>query len=239
MKNRLLFLWVSILFGTFLFGQENLRVEYEVLPEFIPSQNTSFKVGVLPSFFELIISQNESQYEYIERINNLPSEQYSFIFQKMSEGTLYINLENKTFVQDVPFENKTYLVKDTLQPIDWKITREVKEILGFQVYKASGTMLNGAELIAWYAPKLNFKIGPERFWGLPGLVLAVETKIINSNGDIMKYNYEAIKVEVINSDTKIKIPQKGIEINQQTLDQMRREATRKQREMYGDGVDKD
>ena len=80
------------------------------------------------------------------------------------------------------FENKTYLIKDSLKNLDWTITKEKRNIAGFDVLKATTTMDDKykTEVTAWYAPKLNFKNGPDEFWGLPGLILEIEFPFIFS-----------------------------------------------------------
>lgn len=62
--------------------------------------------------------------------------------------------------------------KQDLKQIDWEIQPENKEILGFNVQKATGTFA-GRNYIAWFAPELPFSDGPYKFSGLPGLILEV------------------------------------------------------------------
>jgi len=74
--------------------------------------------------------------------------------------------------------------------IDWEIQEETKVILGYTVQKAiakrhhfvkgKGNIEYG-DAIAWFAADLPISSGPERFWGLPGLILEISfTKFIGT-----------------------------------------------------------
>ena len=127
-----------------------------------------------------------------------------------------------------------------MKVLHWKITKERKNIAGFDLLKATATMndKNKTQVTAWYAPKLNFKNGPDQFWGLPGLILEVETEIKYEDGGREGNKYVATKVEVVQS--KIKIPTKGEKISQKDFKEMQENQYKKMMEIYKDsGVDKD
>ncbi len=240
-----IFLRISLLLiGTFLFSQEKLRVEYEITPFYEPAVKEAFTVTALVSFYELIVDKDESQYDYLDRIDNTqkdPSEGISGTMQIRSLGTLYKNTKDGVWIEDTKFENKAYLIKDSLKKLDWKITKEKKSIAGFEVLKATAKMDDNynTEVTAWYSPKLNFKSGPDKFWGLPGLILEVESEIKYEDGGREGTKYTAVKVEIISSDKKIKVPSKGIETNQADFEKMQEDHFNKMMEMYKGGVDKD
>ncbi len=52
---------------------------------------------------------------------------------------------------------------------NWKITDEVKEIIGYKCIKA--VLEDSVETVAWYTSEIPVFTGPEYFYNLPGLVL--------------------------------------------------------------------
>jgi len=54
-----------------------------------------------------------------------------------SPGPLYKNVKTNTFVQDQEFYGKQFLVKEELQPIEWKIGTETKQIGNYTCFKAT------------------------------------------------------------------------------------------------------
>ena len=240
---RKIILGVFLMSFNFAIAQNQLKVEYEVLPYYESNEKSPFEVIALSSIYELIVDQEESQYNFIEKIDNTqkePSQGMSATLQVRSTGTLYKNTKNGTWTEDKKFENKTYLISDSLKVLDWKITKERKNIAGFDLLKATATMndKNKTQVTAWYAPKLNFKNGPDQFWGLPGLILEVETEIKYEDGGREGNKYVETKVEVVQS--KIKIPTKGEKISQKDFKEMQENQYKKMMEIYKDsGVDKD
>lgn len=74
--------------------------------------------------------------------------------------------------QKVVFE-ETFLIKDTVRKIKWKITDETREIAGFTCRRANGIMLDSIYVVAFYTTQIPVSGGPESFNGLPGMILGV------------------------------------------------------------------
>ncbi len=105
-----------------------------------------------------------------ESINNHP---YSIIYKDVAEKSK-VSL-NHTFVVGEP---KDILISEKLIKFDWMLTNETKEINGFLCKKATLTEFDNmfskkSECVAWYAEDIPVHDGPERYWGLPGLVLEI------------------------------------------------------------------
>lgn len=245
---------MKILFFTILislFGiasaQDQLKLEYEITPFFETEKAMpNFTVTSKTSYYELIVDKNESNWDYIERLSNeqtLPEKgMMSASFEIKSFGTLYKDISKGIWIEDTQFNSTPYLIKGTLQEIDWKISRESKTILGIHVQKAEGKLddKNKTQVTAWYAPKLNFKNGPAEFGGLPGLILELETEIKYENGDREGTTYKAIKLETLKSNKKIKIPTKGKEISDTEFKTIQQKYSEEMMKMYkSDGVNKD
>src|SRR5690606_24708883 len=129
---------------------------------------------------------------------------------------------------------KTYLMKDSLQNIQWKITKEKVQIAGLDTYKATGVMNDSIPVTAWYTPKINIKDGPDRFSGLPGLILKTEFEM-NGAGIIIT----ATNISVRDEEITINKPSKGKEISEKEFYEEMRKLQEQAQEMYGGGVDTD
>ena len=85
----------------------------------------------------------------------------------------YYNNKEKYFIRSN--DNSQVKLKDSMT---WSLTSETKDISGYTCYKATSvdvfTSMNGIaknDIIAWYCPKIPVNYAPEKFNGLPGLVL--------------------------------------------------------------------
>jgi GLPGLI family protein len=81
------------------------------------------------------------------------------------------NIQRSTIQKD--FEERTYLVTDSLRKIKWKITDDTRVIAGYNCRRANGVMLDSIYVVAFYTNDIHVSGGPESFNGLPGMILGV------------------------------------------------------------------
>ncbi len=86
--------------------------------------------------------------------------------------------------------------KDILKDWKWQITDEVKQIQGYTCKKATAIWGRGL-FTAWFTEDMPVQAGPEKFDGLPGLILYVGTPY---------YEYSAVSVEETKNKVEIKKP---------------------------------
>jgi len=233
---RYLHLIIFLLFYSLVFSQEKLRVEYEVTPKFQTVPNDNFKISAVVSNFELLIDNNESFYNHIPKISNEQVEGNMFNISASffaDANPIYIDTQSEIFIEQAEIANQAYLIKDDLSNINWKISKETKEIAGFPVLRAVAFLNDefNTKILAWYSPKLTYKTGPEKFWGLPGLILSLETSITHSDGTQEGMEYVATKVET--TSKPIKIPTKGKKVSLEEFNTIRADFLSKQRQMMG------
>jgi GLPGLI family protein len=182
-------------------------------------------------------------------------------------GTFYKDVKTKSYTVDKEFMGKDFLVKDSLQKLNWKMESETRQIGGYTCYKATAVvpasksdirnfrprrqddqkkdevktddpnkksnLLDQVEVpkdvvvTAWYTPDIPVNQGPEKYWGLPGLILEVtdgKTTILCS------------KI-VLNPKDKanIKAPTGGKEITQAAYDDIVVQKMKEMRDMGGRG----
>jgi GLPGLI family protein len=88
-------------------------------------------------------------------------------------NTVYDDMATHTSTtQKLVFE-QTFLVKDTLRKIKWKITDETRDIAGYPCRRANGLLMDSIYVVAFYTDKIPVSGGPESFSGLPGMILQV------------------------------------------------------------------
>jgi GLPGLI family protein len=151
--------------------------------------------------------------------------------KNFSAGDQYKNVKIDAQLQEQEFYGKKFLVKDQLQPIEWTLESESKQIGSYTCFKAISFVptadltwysfswdqirnqnsdgnepdkeesVDVTKIEAWYTPQIPVRHGPSEYWGLPGLILEV------SAGDTTML---CSKI-VINPDNKssIEAPSKG------------------------------
>lgn len=131
----------------------------------------------------------------------------------------YSHQENK-LLKLSNFNDKNYLVAINLEEVKWEILNETKIIHTFLCHKAIYTDKKNYKYTAWFAPELNFSVGPEFCYGLPGLVLEYNT-------DTFSIVCKSIDFQLTDNDlAKLKMPQ-GESISQEDFEDMIRKAREK------------
>lgn len=107
------------------------------------------------------------------------------------------------------FGGKQYIISDSIRNYKWKIGNNLKEIVSHICMNATTyDSLRKQNIEAWFALDLPVSAGPDRFGGLPGMILEVD---INKGA----MNYTAEKIEDIDLGTAFIKPKKikGKKIN--------------------------
>jgi len=121
-------------------------------------------------------------------------------------GITYRNLKENRMTMRTEAFGKLFLIKDPLSKIDWELTGETKSIGNYTCYEAKYTRKEDGLLVtAWYTPQIPISTGPDKFWGLPGLILEIRY----GKGTIIL----CTEIE-LNPDNKVKIiePTRGKKI---------------------------
>ncbi len=156
----------------------------------------------LEKTYVLTFNKQESMYKEDEKLDAISGATDSW-GKNFTPGNQYKNIKTNTFIQNQEFYGKKFLVKDSLQPIDWKMGSETKTIGKYTCFKATallskyqlswysfswGQLRNNTansndennnsevemvEVEAWYTLQIPISQGPGEYWGLPGLILEV------------------------------------------------------------------
>ncbi|AWK04519.1 hypothetical protein HYN56_09860 [Flavobacterium crocinum] len=138
--------------------------------------------------YELIFNKSLSKFKKKAKIGSDGKEDISAM-----SSTIYKDFDKHIYYEDKEIVGDNFLICDSLPKYDWKVSTEVKKIGKYTCSKANFTNSiirykripspNGGfetkpetEVIsgeAWYAAEIPVSNGPDRFHGLPGLILEV------------------------------------------------------------------
>ncbi|MDB5116032.1 MAG: hypothetical protein JWQ79_1524 [Mucilaginibacter sp.] len=88
-------------------------------------------------------------------------------------NTTYTDVSASTRISQKKVFEETFLVKDSVSKIKWKITDETRDILGYACRRANGLVQDSIYVVAFYTDEIPIVGGPESFTGLPGMILQV------------------------------------------------------------------
>ncbi|RMB56662.1 GLPGLI family protein [Dokdonia sinensis] len=154
---------------------------------------------------------------------------------------LYQNIHDQKYVQQSDMMGKLFLIEDTLEKPEWKLEKETKNIGQYTCFKATlteeiteSTLTSGdaqAEEVkkervttAWYTLDIPVRHGPDRFWGLPGLILEVnDGKMAMMCTKVVLNPSEEITIEA---------PTKGKKVTQDAYDEISEKKAQEMMERY-------
>lgn len=142
--------------------------------------------------FTLRFDKTESLYKEEENLGAPEAPGMQIVMLGSGESDqLYKNIKEERISSQRDMMGKTFLVKDQLKKIDWKLEKETKKIGNYTCYKATAKIMRPnigrgfedeeneesepeeqeVQVTAWYTPEIPISNGPENYWGLPGLIL--------------------------------------------------------------------
>jgi len=89
------------------------------------------------------------------------------------DNKTYMDLVNKELIEQQEFMTRIFLIESDMKDEKWKMTGKQRAILDYPCQEAVSEV-EGKEVHAWFTPEIPVAVGPGRYCGLPGLVLALE-----------------------------------------------------------------
>ena len=155
--------------------------------------------------FVLTFDENKSLYKAGSEIKK------NFFNAPGNENIVYTDFNKDQFVASKSIFEKTFLIKDSLKKITWKIKDDFREIAGYNCRRATTILFDSVFVVAFYTDAITLPGGPEGFNGLPGTILGL---VINR----LHTTWYATKVEPATvEERKITPPVKGTSITQEEL----------------------
>ncbi len=153
---------------------------HAIVPRIIDKSNEAF---YKPAFEQQKATQPQfrvvkSTFKFADNktlFSPLPPEKYTGVSVPIMEqyNIVYTDLNTSTSTIQKEVYGDIVLITDTARKINWKITEETKEILGYQCRRANALMMDSIYVVAFYTDKIPVSGGPESFNGLPGMILQV------------------------------------------------------------------
>lgn len=168
-------------------------------------------------------------------------------FNRNNDNILYQDLEKDEVLEQREFMTRKFLIEgeeDEKKP-QWKITGEQKEILGYPCQKAIlniepkdstkqgmwGSQETSVE--AWFTMQIPVSLGPEKYKGLPGLILELTTDF-TARRTTGKRTITATKVDLKElNEGSIEKPNKGKKVSREEYQEIVREKMEEMRENRG------
>jgi GLPGLI family protein len=127
-------------------------------------------------------------------IKNHKSPQYTLF----SYHSLY---ENEYLKQ----ESGGFVIKSPMRRLEWTISPDSTKTFGVYQCLMAAADLCGVPVQVWFAPEIPVPCGPDRFWGLPGLIVSVKSddgKVFLELLSLCKSENAPIKPQISNTLTK-------------------------------------
>ena len=248
MKPLIIFLAITL--SSSLFAQLSGEVTYQTkinmhkkLPD---NEQGEMMRSFIPEFTEfdnkLLFSGTETLYSNVEAEEDetvsLEEEGHGhrFMIKRMApvSDIIYANTESMQIVEKKEFMDKVFLIKDSLNNANWKLTGEMKEVSGMNCMKAEYIPAEGdtSVIFAWFTPEIPVASGPAGYGGLPGLIV-----FLDKNDGQMQITLSNIVMRDVTADEIVE-PTKGKVVTQEEFRTMRRkkmEQQKKQWEGHGKG----
>lgn len=148
---------------------------------------------------KLLFSPDKSLYTYESDQGSSEDGMYSW---RQNEYLIYRDFEKERKVELIEMLGKNYLIEDSLKAPRWKIMNQIKDINGYVCMLAvTEDTVKKHKVAAWFAHDLPISAGPERFFGLPGMIMELDI----NEGDFV---ITATKVEMRPVTGEIVLPRK-------------------------------
>jgi GLPGLI family protein len=236
---------ISIVAVQTVFGQASAgSITFEIkinMYRIIPKERLEAMKAMIPEFqtskYQLIYNEGESLFKPIieDSEEDMTVQQgggrggFRMNFQQNME--IYFNQPESQILVSQEFLGKQYLITDSLQFQPWKFGEGTKTIAGYECkmayYTDSTNPERVQEITAWYTDKIRPFLGPERYYTLPGAVLAIDI----NNGERVTV---AQKIDVRElKKNELKAPSKGEPITQSEFRKMMDERMQQMRQNGG------
>lgn len=158
-------------------------------------------------YTQLYFNANSAKYEDSEERAEPDDDGYSW---RKDAFMIFRDFANNRENDLIDMLGKTYLVQDSLQAPDWKIQNDMKEVAGHVCMNAFwNDTLKNQKIVVWFALDMPVPAGPERLFGLPGIILEAD---VNNGG--MTITADKIELRPVEKELTLPNKMKGKKISE-------------------------
>ncbi len=166
----------------------------------------------------LTLLDGKSHFAYRKKDEELRNDEGMMFYHYFAEIDTYTDARTQRVTRTRLYKGK-YLVISSwpFQSFNWKITDEVKEILGHRAQKAvakdyyeQDEDIIAPEVVAWFATDISYSAGPAGYYGLPGIIL--ELGYTHSRD-----HYMAKSIDLSGVGKSFSIPTEGYKITKEQM----------------------
>lgn len=205
--------------------------------------------------FTLNFNLSEASWQKVESLGTGPTGVTSMGVQVMgvggssSQSIKYRNTAESLYLEEADLMGKAFLVKEELKNLEWELTDETKKIGDYTVQKAVYSKPRTRQMMsfgndtedegkakvitdtlvveAWYTTQIPVSHGPDKYWGLPGLILELKDG---------RTTFLCTKVILNPEDgVEIKKPKKGKKVSREEYTEIQMEKVKGMQEKYSGG----
>ncbi len=249
--NKFLFGCCMLIAGSVFAQQKEGRVVYERLVQ-MPVRAFNADPEILKQLpksrtdhFELLFADGHSLWQYLPNADNeepgtITAPGIVLRFGGGANEVSYQDFQKGVRVDQREVMERNFIVTDTIQKLNWKLSDETKKVLNYNAHKATATrigtrprvsMENGemkreevadtVSVVAWYTTEIPVSAGPDYQGQLPGLILEMDV----NNGQTI---YKAVEISPKVAVAKIREPKEGKKV---TAEEYRKEREKLMDEM--------
>ncbi|TAE31736.1 MAG: GLPGLI family protein [Cytophagales bacterium] len=161
---------------------------------------------------KLVFNEKGSLYTHEDQQGQTDDGRYTW---EKDEYYISRNFDKETKSDIIETLGKTYIIEDSLRTPVWKVMNQIKDVNGYICMKAETTdPIRGQKIAAWFSQDIPVPAGPERYFGLPGIIMELDI----NDGDVI---LEAVKVEFKPVEKEMVVPKtKGKKISDKAYDAM-------------------
>lgn len=158
-----------------VYYQETRKLHFNIQgnappPPNLPTENKNFTVLYFNEGASLYKNDETKQSDPMTMDEESGEGERMIIKMSVPDNRVYCDLENKFMIRQEDFMQRKFLVEVEIKSAGWKITGNQKTILNYSCMEAVREDSLG-KTIVWFTPAIPVSTGPQKFAGLPGLVL--------------------------------------------------------------------
>lgn len=166
-----------------------------------------------PKYYELISSDGKSVYQPQNLNEEDVDNRVIVVGGGAQQDIVYKNHKDKTYAQQTEFMSRTFLIEEKLKVNNWEIKEDTMKI-GDYLCKKAMLEKDSISTSAWFTGEIPSNEGPGKYYGLPGLILKVETG---------KVTIEATGISFSKERTLVERPSKGKKVTLKEFEKIREE----------------